>query len=299
MRGVFTALITPFTSQNELDLGAFRRILEDQCDAQVTGVVVCGTTGESPTLSMDEKGILFRTALETLKGTGVKVFAGTGSNNTVDTIELSRLAFDLGVDGLLLVTPYYNKPSQAGLEAHFRAVADAVGCGVMLYHVPGRTGVGLAPETVVKLAAHPRITALKDAGGSVVYTSEILDQLSRSGQKMSVLSGDDALFLPMLSIGAQGVVSVASNLFPRAMVAIQKGFEAGRVHEAAALHQRYYPLFRDLFIESNPVPIKHAMTRLGFGEAHVRAPLVGLSSASVQKLNETYERCGIQKGCRL
>ena len=299
MRGVFTALVSPFNSRNELDLVAFKKILEDQRDAGVAGVIPCGTTGESPTLNKDEKKKLISTAIETLKGSGVKVLAGTGSNNTADTVEFSRWASDQGVDGILVVTPYYNKPTQAGLEAHFRAVADAVKCDLMLYNVPGRTGINLSPETTVKLASHPRITSLKDAAGNLSITSETLDQLALAGSKMSVFSGDDDLYLPSLAVGGSGVVSVASNLFPRAMVAIQKYFDDGKVKEAAQLHQRFHPLFRDLFIESNPTPIKHAMAFAGFCETYVRAPLAPLSAASREKLEASFRRCGIEKGSRL
>lgn len=211
MRGVYTALITPFDSRGGLDLAAFRKVLQDQKDAGISGVIPCGTTGETPTLTIDEKKKLITTAIETLKGSGVKVIAGTGGNNTAETVELSRWASDQGVDGLLVVTPYYNKPSQAGMEAHFKAVADSVRCEVMLYNVPGRTGVSLTAATVAKLAAHPRIRSLKEATGNVVFTSEIIDTLKASGVSMDILSGDDATYLPLLSVGAAGVVSVAST----------------------------------------------------------------------------------------
>jgi 4-hydroxy-tetrahydrodipicolinate synthase len=299
MHGVFTALVTPFTSQNELDLPAYKRILEDQRDAGVSGVVPCGTTGESPTLSPDEKKKLIQTALDTLRGTGVKVFAGTGSNNTSETVALSKWASDQGADGLLVVTPYYNKPSQAGLEAHFRAVADAVNCEVMLYNVPGRTGISLTAETVTKLAAHPRINSIKEATSNVAFAGEILDCVQQAKLNISLLSGDDVAFLPLLSVGAHGVVSVASNLFPRAMVQIQKLHAAGKAREAAALHQRFYPLFRDLFIDSNPVPIKHAMMFAGWCDARIRLPLVELSAGNREKLEVSLRRCGVAHGSKL
>lgn len=299
MRGVFTALVTPFNSKNELDLEAFKRILQDQRDAGVAGVIPCGTTGESPTLSKDEKKKLILTALETLKGSGVKVLAGTGSFDTSETVEFSRWASDQGVDGLLVVTPYYNKPSQAGLVAHFRAVADAVSCPVMLYNVPGRTGISLTAETVTELARHPRITSIKEATANVAFASEILDQLRLGNSLMTVLSGDDAAFLPLLSVGSHGVVSVASNLFPRAMVAIQKNFSSGKISEAVQLHQRFYPLFRDLFIDSNPVPVKHAMALVGLCGPGVRAPLAPLSPAHVEKLEASLRRCEVSRGSKL
>jgi 4-hydroxy-tetrahydrodipicolinate synthase len=234
--------------------------------------------------------------LDELKGSAVRVFAGTGSNNTAETVELSRWATEQGAHGVLVVTPYYNKPSQAGLLAHFRAVADAVRGEVMLYNVPGRTGVSLAPETVVSLAAHPRIRSLKEATGSVAFTSEILDQLGAANAKLDVLSGDDATYLPMLAVGATGVVSVASNLFPRAMVAIQKAADGGELDRARKLHRQYYPLFRDLFVDSNPVPVKAALAEAGWCGEDVRAPLAPISAGNREKLRASLARCGIRRG---
>ncbi len=299
MRGVWTALVTPFSTTNELDLKAYRKIIEDQIEAKVTGIIPCGTTGESPTLTQDEKKTLIQTALELTKGTAVKVVAGTGSNNTQTTVEFSKWASDQGVAGVLVVTPYYNKPSQAGLEAHFRAVADAVKCEVILYNVPGRAGVSLAATTIAKLCDHPRITTVKEASGNLTFISEIFDMLSLVGRKSDILSGDDASYLPILSVGGVGVISVSSNLFPRAMVALQNAFEKGKLDEARAIHQKYYPLFRDLFVESNPVPIKYAMAEAGFCLDHVRAPLSSLGDDSRRKLVESLKRCGVSRGVRL
>lgn len=299
MKGVYTALITPFDRSGRIDLAAFKRIVADQKDARVAGIVPCGTTGESPTLSFDEKKLLIETCVQELKGSGVKVVAGTGTNDTAETIETSRWASEAGVDGVLVVTPYYNKPSQTGLESHFLKVADSVNCEVILYNVPGRTGVSLTAPTITRLAAHPRIRSIKEATGNVEFTSEILDSLSVSGASMDILSGDDATFLPALSVGAAGVISVASNLFPRAMVAIQQAFESGRAGESLALHRRYFPLFRDLFIESNPGPIKVAMSAAGWCEPHLRAPLAPLSATSAETLMKSLARCEIQKGRKL
>lgn len=298
MKGVFTALITPFDSQGAVDLKAFRKVLDDQIDAKVAGVIPCGTTGETPTLSVEEKEDLIRTSIEACRGTGVKVLAGTGSNDTDETVELSKWASDQGVDGVLVVTPYYNKPSQAGLVEHFLAVAREVNCEVMLYNVPGRTGVSLTAQSICDLAENSRITSLKEATANIQFTSEILDCSKKNGHPIDILSGDDATFLPLLSVGAVGVVSVASNLFPRAMIQIQKMFESGNVKEATAIHRRYFPLFRDLFIESNPVPIKYAMSMAGFCETRVRRPLVKMSSTSIAQLSASLKECGIQAGSR-
>jgi 4-hydroxy-tetrahydrodipicolinate synthase len=292
MRGVFTALVTPFQPDGRVDMDAFKRLLKDQATAGVDGVIPCGTTGESPTLSHEEKKTLIRTAIDELKGTRVQVIAGTGSNDTAETVELSQWASAAGAAGVLVVTPYYNKPSQAGLEAHFRAVADAVHCEVMLYNVPGRTGVSLAAETIVRLAEHPRIRSLKEATGNIAFTSEILDKLTLARRSLALFSGDDATYLPFLAVGGSGVVSVASNLFPRAMVALQKAVDEDRLGDARALHARFYPLFRDLFVESNPVPVKAALELLGFCGSHVRAPLVTLSETSKATLVRAMNQCG-------
>lgn len=294
MRGIWTALITPFTAKNQIDTFAYRRILQDQIAAGVTGVIPCGSTGEGINLSLDEKKLLIETCLKEVKNTGVKVFAGTGSASTHETLEFSKWAEQQGVDGLLIVTPYYNKPSQAGLEAHFLAVAESVKCEIMLYNVPGRTGVSLSVETIVNLAGHPRIRSLKESSGKVDLTSEVLDSLSVSGRSMDLLSGDDSLFLPLLSIGAVGLVSVVSNLIPQTLVEIKKAFDEGNVEKARELHQRYFPLFKDFFIETNPVPIKFAMAYQGFCESHVRAPLAALSPENSEKLLGSLKRCDIQ-----
>ncbi len=294
MRGVWTALITPFTPNREIDWAAFKTLLEDQESAQVAGVIPCGTTGESPTLSLAEKKQLIEFTKKELVGTSVQIVAGTGSNDTAESIALSAWASSLGVDGILVVTPYYNKPSQSGLELHYRAIADKVSCPVVLYNVPGRTGVSLAPETVTRLASHPNIRAIKEATGNTAISSEIIEQLAFAGVKMDVLSGDDATYLPLLSAGGCGVISVASNLFPRAMVALQRAWETGNVSAAMEIHRRFYPLFRDLFVESNPGPIKAAMKFVGLCDSGLRPPLAPLSSGSESKLLASLSRCGLQ-----
>ena len=296
MRGVYTALITPFNQDLEIDWDTYRQIIKDQCDASVAGVIPCGTTGESPTLSLTEKKKLIETAIEVTRGTKTVVVAGTGSSSTRDTVELSRWASDQGVAGVLVVTPYYNKPSQAGLLNHFRAVADAVSCEVMLYNVPGRTGVSLTAETITELAEHPRIRSIKEATGNITFATEIRAQLRAKGRSLDILSGDDPTYLALLSVGACGVVSVASNLFPRGMVSLQRAFDSSKPDEALALHERFYPLFRDLFIESNPGPIKEAMAWAGLGNAYTRPPLARLSAANREKLLHSIAACDLKSG---
>lgn len=296
MQGVFTALVTPWNKQNQIDLNAFRNILQDQVAAGISGVVLCGTTGESPTLTLAERKTLITIALEELKNSKTSVIAGTGTNNTEESVELSIWANQQGVDAIMLVTPYYNKPTQSGLAAHFQKIADAVSCEVILYNVPGRTGVSLTPETIAQLAEHPRINTLKEATGNVAFTSEIFDALSLRNQKLDILSGDDATFLPLLSVGATGVISVASNLFPRGMVALYESAKKGKNEEALRLQKHFYPLFRDLFIEANPIPIKHAMAEAGWCQPNVRLPLMQISASNAAKLQLSLTKCGILKG---
>ncbi len=293
--GVFTALVTPFDSLGRLDLTAFKKILDDQANAHVTGVVVCGTTGETPTLEEKEKQDLITTAIKHLKGSGLLVLAGTGSNSTTKTIQASQWAESAGVDGLLIVTPYYNKPTQAGLLAHYVAVANALKqTPIMLYNVPGRTGVSFTSETVAKLSSHPRIRAIKEASGRVPMITEIQDEIKKQKTPaLDIFSGDDVNFLPSLPLGACGIVSVASNLFPRAMVDLYTKFKQNDLQGAVEIHEKYLPLFKDLFIESNPGPVKAALARLGICREDMRLPLVTLSESNRKILFQSMDQCGL------
>jgi 4-hydroxy-tetrahydrodipicolinate synthase len=293
MRGVYTALVTPMQKNGSLDLDSYKTILKQQIAAKVDGVVVCGTTGESPTLNEEEKKLLIKTALEELRGSGVKVIAGTGSNDTEKSVGFSKWASSQKVDAVLIVTPYYNKPSQAGLEKHFVAIADAIDCELILYNVPGRTGVSIAPETVSKLTENARIRTIKEATGSLSVASDILDRLHRNDRSIDLLSGDDPTFLPLLSVGGVGIISVATNAIPKTLVEIYRAFLAGDFKQASALHRKYYSFFRDIFVESNPVPIKKALEWMGVCGPTVRAPLAPLTAASEKVLRETMNHCGI------
>jgi 4-hydroxy-tetrahydrodipicolinate synthase len=290
MRGVYTALVTPFDSKNEIDWPAYRALLKAQKEAGIAGVIPCGTTGESPTLDESEKKQLIEEAVAEMKGSKTAVFAGTGSNDTEKTVEFSKWASGAGVQGVLIVAPYYNKPTQAGLLAHFRAVADAVSCTVMVYNIPGRTGISIAPGTLAQLSKHPRIRALKESSGSLFTLSDIQDAIALEGNEMDYFCGDDGLFVPMLSVGACGVVSVASNVIPKTMVQLQSLFDAGKSQQAADLHRKLYPLFRDLFIEANPGPVKQIMAWNGRCSPHVRLPLVGMAEENQAKLKKTVSK---------
>lgn len=279
--GAYTALVTPFTQDgNAVDWQAYERLIEGQLEARVTGLVPCGTTGESPTLSDAEQRELVARAAKLSRGRAT-VVAGVGTNNTKKSIENARAALEAGADGVMAVMPYYNKPSQDGLFAHIKALSEAVSCPIMLYNILGRTAVDLNVDTLLRiLDACPNVVALKDASGGVIYTQELLLRASRS---ILILAGDDALTLPLMSVGARGVVSVTSNLYPRAVSEVVEDALAGRSADAAAKHKRLYAVHRAMFVEPNPQPLKAALALKGRMNASVRLPLVE-ASPSVKSL---------------
>ncbi len=282
-RGVFTALVTPF-QQGDIDWSSFQKLIERQIAAGVDGIVPVGTTGESPTLSHEEHCEVIAKAVQFAAGR-CKVVAGTGSNSTSEAVSLTRAAFEAGVDGALLVAPYYNKPSQEGLFRHFRAIAQATPLPLMLYSIPGRCGIEISAGTVAKLAeACPTIRCIKEAGGSVERVSLLRSMLDDT---FTILSGDDSLTLPFLSVGAEGVVSVASNLVPELVVRMTRAFLDGQPAEALCVHRQLYPLFKDLFIETNPVPVKFALSTCGWCTPEVRLPLCELSPDNAARLTAT------------
>ena len=283
--GTYTALVTPFLPSGEVDYPRVEALIEAQIAAGVTGVLPVATTGECPTLSPREHADLIRRCIEIVNHR-VQVVAGAGANSTEEALFLTREAIAAGADATLQVTPYYNKPTQTGLLRHFSAVAD-IG-PVMLYNVPGRTGAEIAVETVAELAKHPNVVCIKEAGGRVDRVSRI-----RSVCDLPVLSGDDSLTLPMMVLGATGVVSVASNVAPRLVVDMVNAALEGRWDDARALHYRLYPLFTDLFLESNPIPAKAALEMLGFGPAVYRLPLCEMSAAPRKKLRATLQKVGL------
>ncbi len=285
-RGTYTALVTPFKN-DEVDVEAFERLIEAQIAAGITGIVPVGTTGESPTLSCGERNHVIELAVKTARGR-CQVIAGTGSNSTRDAIAHTKEAQTIGVDGALLVSPYYNKPSQEGLFRHFEAIARETSLKLVLYNIPGRCGVDIAADTVVRLAEQcPNIVAIKEASGSVDRVSELA---SRLPDAFTVLSGDDSLTLPFLAVGAVGVVSVVSNLFPTEVVRLVRLFLEGKAEEARRLHLKFFPLFKDAFIEPNPVPAKTALAWRGMMAPDVRLPLVGMSKANEERLRQTLAR---------
>ncbi|MBA3963065.1 MAG: 4-hydroxy-tetrahydrodipicolinate synthase [Chthoniobacterales bacterium] len=284
-RGTYTALVTPF--QNDaIDIDALERLIETQVAGGVSGVVPVGTTGESPTLSHDERHQVIELAVK-FSRKRCQVIAGTGSNSTRDAIAHTQEAEALGVDGALLVAPYYNKPSQEGLFRHFQAIAQATKLPLMLYNIPGRCAVDIAADTVVRLTQTCKnIVSIKEASGSVDRVGELV---ARVPEGFTVLSGDDSLTLAFLAVGAAGVVSVASNLFPAEISQLVRAFQEGDLEQAQKLHRRFLPLFRDLFIEPNPVPAKTALQWRGAMTAECRLPLVEMSRANEERLRKTID----------
>ena len=285
-RGTFTALVTPFR-ESAIDFTALRNLIESQIAAGIDGIIAVGTTGESPTLTHDERKGVIRCAIETANKRCL-VLAGTGSYSTREAIAATVEAEKLGVDGALVVAPYYNKPSQEGLFRHFSAIAKSTPLRLMLYNIPGRCGVDIAAETVARIQSDcPNVVSIKEAGGNVDRVSELRARLPDA---FTVLSGDDGLTLPFLAAGAVGVVSVASNLLPREMCDLVDAFANGDLKRAEGLHRKLYWLFKDLFIEPNPVPIKTALSWRGTILAEVRLPLCEMSEANQARLRKTLER---------
>ena len=279
---VLTAMVTPFNADGAVDLALAARLAEHLVSHGSDGLVLCGTTGESPTLSWQEQHRLFAAVKEALAGR-VPMLAGSGSNCTAEAVEATREAAELGADGALVVVPYYNKPPQDGLEAHFRAVAAAAPeLPLMLYNIPGRTGCSLAPETVARLLDCPNVISFKAASGT---TEEVSQLRGLCGNRLAIYSGDDALTLPMLAVGAVGVVSVASHLVGPAIRALVQAFLAGDHAAALALHEQLLPLFKALFCTTNPVPVKAALEITGWPVGAPRLPLLPAERDVRQRLH--------------
>ena len=278
--GTFTALITPFNTDGSVDYSALRAFVQWQIANGVEGLVAVGTTGESPTLEFHEHIKVITATVEAAAGK-VATIAGTGANSTAEALELTRAVLQSGVEATLQVTPYYNKPNAEGLFRHFAAVAD-LGLPVVLYNVPGRAAKEIPLDVVVRLASYPNIAAIKEAGGSVDRVSAIKDAC-----ELPVLSGDDSLTLPMISVGATGVISVVSNVIPKEMSALVRLALANNLADARELHRTFYPLFRDLFIDTNPIPVKTALALMGRINPVFRLPLCETSDKIREQISRT------------
>ena len=287
--GMATAMVTPMTPEG-VDYEALGRFVDFQLSQGIHALVAVGTTGESATLSPDERKEVIRFTIDRVAGR-VPVIAGTGTNNTQHAIEYSVDAAKAGADALLVVTPYYNKATQNGLIAHFTAIADRVDKPIILYNVPSRTGCNLLPATVEKLAEHPNIAAIKEASGNM---AQIVELFARCGDRIDVYSGEDGLTVPILSMGGKGTISVLSNVVPKEAVAMTNAFFAGDVAEAARLQCRYLNLINLLFCEVNPIPAKAAVSAMGFGKEYIRLPLTPMEEGNRAKLLAEMRRLGVQ-----
>ena len=274
-QGAIVATVTPFRN-GKVDRAALRKLVRFQIESGTDGIVPCGTTGESATLSFEEHEQVIDTVIDAAGGK-VPVIAGTGSNNTREAILLTRYARKAGASGALVITPYYNKPTQEGLYRHFRAVAESADIPIILYNVPGRTGVNMTAATVARLAEIPNIVGVKEASGNL---NQICDILRETPKKFCVLSGDDFLYFPMLALGAKGVISVTSNVAPRAMADLYDAYVIGEISRAREIHYRLWPLFNACFIETNPIPAKTALAMMGRIREEFRLPLCPMSDAN-------------------
>jgi len=285
--GLTVAMVTPFR-EGGIDLEATAQLIDFLIEGGVEGLVISGSTGEAATCTVDERRALWRFTRERVRAR-VPVIAGSGTNNTAESIALTRMAEELGLDGAMIVTPYYNKPTPRGQIAHWSAVARATKLPLVLYNVPGRTGTNTQPETLEKLQDLPNVVAVKEASGSLDQASAI-----RARTRLTLLSGDDSLTLPMIAVGATGVVSVAGNVAPAEMRALCDHARAGRTEEAQTLHRRLLPLFKALFLESNPGPVKFLLSAMGLIENELRLPLVPVEPAAAQAILDGAQAAGIK-----
>jgi 4-hydroxy-tetrahydrodipicolinate synthase len=286
LQGVYTAIITPFTNSGALDLPGLKKNLQHQTDGGVAGLVPLGTTGETPTLTDDEELQILKTTIDHAKNCGrkVQVIVGAGSNSTLKTIEKSKKAESMGADAVMIVTPYYNKPTQTGIMKHFEAVSSAISIPFLVYNIPGRTGTLIETATLTKIAQLKGAIGVKEATGNVSNMSDVLETIPRINPVFQVLSGDDGLTLPLLSLGGCGVISVASNVAPKMMTDFVNAWLRGDVQAAKEWHFKLSPLFKALFIESNPGPAKAAMNLLGLAAGEPRLPLVAASGQTRERL---------------
>jgi 4-hydroxy-tetrahydrodipicolinate synthase len=291
--GAYTALVTPFAKDGAVDEARLRDVVELQIRGGIDGLVPCGTTGESPTLNYDEHNHVIELVVKFAAGR-CKVIAGTGSNSTAEAIFMTKHAKDVGADASLQIAPYYNKPPQAGLYAHFRAIAEAVDLPMVLYNIPGRCAVDISNDTIAKLRRDfpKHVVGLKEATGVVDRVSQLRPMVDRD---FCIVSGDDSLTLPMMSVGAVGVISVASNVVPREVTEMTHAALKGDYERAGRIHAKIFPLFKDLFIETNPIPVKAAMAMMGQIEETYRLPLVTMADANRAQLRRTLQSLGLVK----
>ena len=288
-KGVYTAIITPFNEDGSVDEKSLKNLVEFQIENGISGLVPCGTTGESPTLSHEEHNHVVDLVVKFAAGR-VPVIAGTGSNSTKEAIAMTRHAKESGADASLQVAPYYNKPTQEGFYRHFTAIADAVDIPLIIYNIPGRTGSNIETSTMIRLSAHKNIVAVKEASGSL---PQMMDVISQKPEGFDVLSGDDNLTLPLISAGGVGVISVASNIIPKEMSEFVALANEGNFEEARKLHYKLLPLFKAIFIETNPIPIKSALSMKGLCKEIYRLPLCEMKPENKEKLRKVLKENGV------
>jgi 4-hydroxy-tetrahydrodipicolinate synthase len=288
--GAIVAIITPFRN-GKVDEDALRKLIEEQIAAGTDGIAPCGTTGESTTLSHEEHDRVIEITIDAVRKR-VPIIAGTGSNSTAEALRLTKHAWEAGADGALVVCPYYNRPTQEGLYLHYRTIAEEVPIPIIIYNIPSRTGTNLLPETLAKLAKISNIVGVKEASGSLKQMSDVI-QLC--GPEFAVLSGDDIFTLALLAIGGKGVISVISNVVPQDMAAMVDAFAAGDLEKARSLHYRMSPLIDALFIETNPIPVKAALSLMGAIEYELRLPLCRMTSKNKESLKKVMQTYGLIK----
>ncbi len=289
IEGAITAMVTPFTESGELDVEGLSRNANFQIENSISGLVPLGTTGESPTISDDERETVIKTVVTAAAGR-VPVIVGTGTNSTAHSIELSRQAEELGADAVLVVSPYYNKPTQEGLYRHFKAIAESIKIPVVVYNIQGRTAVNIETATLARMAQVPNIISVKEASGNLAQMMDVLEQLPKN---FSVVSGDDNLTLPLMALGGRGVISVVSNLIPRKVSDMCAAGLKGDFAAARRLHFEMLPIFKAAFLETNPIPIKAAMNMAGMPAGPVRLPLCEMQPANLEKLKAVVQKMGL------
>lgn len=287
-KGCGTAILTPF-NKNGVNFDEFKKMLENQIENEVDSIIVCGTTGESSTMTKEERREIIKFAVDTVNKR-TKVIAGTGSNNTLEAIEMSKYAENVGVDGLLIVTPYYNKTTQKGLIAHYKEIAKAVNIPIILYNVPSRTGVNILPETCLELSKIENIVAIKEASGNI---SQVVKIASLCGDNLSIYSGNDDQIIPVLSLGGKGVISVLSNVMPKFTHDMVRKYLDGQVKEATKMQLEALELIDCLFCEVNPIPVKYALNLVGYNFGVPRLPLIELSDENKVKMKNVMEKYGL------
>ncbi|MFB0525959.1 MAG: 4-hydroxy-tetrahydrodipicolinate synthase [bacterium] len=280
--GSFVALVTPFKN-NRVDVDKLKELVEFHIKKGTSGIVPCGTTGESATLSHEEHRVVIETVVKAVNGR-IKVIAGTGSNNTNEAVELTRFAKEVGADGCLVITPYYNKPTQNGLYLHFKQIAETVDIPIVMYNVPGRTGINMLPSTAAKLAKIKNIIGEKEASGNITQISQIVREC---GEEFDLLSGDDAMTFPILAVGGKGVISVAANIVPTEVAGLVEAFNRGDINKSRKMHLKMLPLFGAMFYETNPIPVKTSMNLMGMISDEIRLPLCKMSDENLEKLKTT------------